>query len=231
MKPDENARRHADAAMNAMPAARAAPARRLALTPAGALWGYSRATPDRAQRCLQDILSGTRLPVASDWVEQSPEHAAVYALGKDRGWLQEIARDLHAPDVRLDDFLPHIIAGLSGERRAALASSGGFCVGHAGYALAEAEALCVAAADYSEFARRQRLRGWKGAGGMTSFHDDAAMLIPTVSFVPFWIDGVDYCLVLGGEPLINHPALVELIWGIQSAGARFSGAVGGARRG
>jgi hypothetical protein len=57
---------------------------------------------------------------------------------------------------------------------------------------------------------------------MASFHDDAAMLIPTVSFVPFWVDSVDYCLVLGGEPLINNPAFVELVWGIQASGRRFA---------
>ena len=57
---------------------------------------------------------------------------------------------------------------------------------------------------------------------MTSFHEDIAMLMPTTSFVPFWIDRTDYCLILGGEPLINNPALVELIWGIKAAGARFS---------
>ena len=48
------------------------------------------------------------------------------------------------------------------------------------------------------------------------------MLIPSVSFVPFWVDGVDYCLVLGGEPLTNNIALVELIWSIKSAAFRFT---------
>lgn len=198
----------------------------LALTPAGALRAFAQAKPDTADCCLQGILAHATLPRAPDWVQQAPEHAALYPMGLEKGWLHQIARPLHAPDTRLDDFLPHIIAGLSGVRQAALASSGGFCVGFTGYEREEAEALCVAAADYSEFAQRQRARGWKGAGGMLAFHDDAAMLIPTVSFVPFWVDGVDYCLVLGGEPLVNNPALVELIWGIQSAGSRFAGKLG-----
>ena len=64
--------------------------------------------------------------------------------------------------------------------------------------------------------------GWQGASGLASFHNDVLMLIPSVSFVPFWVDGVDYCLVLGGEPLTNNIALVELIWSIKSAAFRFT---------
>jgi len=28
-------------------------------------------------------------------------------------------------------------------------------------------------------------------------------------------------LVIAGEPLLNNPVLVELVWGIQTAGTRF----------
>ena len=81
--------------------------------------------------------------------------------------------------------------------------------------------MCVAAADYNEFGRRQRARGWQGASDMVSFHRDLTLLLPVVSFVPLWIDGVDYSLVLGGEPLLNNPALVELIWAIKAAGGKY----------
>jgi hypothetical protein len=30
-----------------------------------------------------------------------------------------------------------------------------------------------------------------------------------------------YWLIVMGEPLLNNPALVELLWGIKQAGARF----------
>ena len=93
---------------------------------------------------------------------------------------------------------------------------------HSGYTLVEAEALCVAAADFTEFAGRQRARGWQGASRMASFHEDVTMLMPTTSFVPFWVDGNDYCLVIAGEPLLNNPVFVELVWGIKTAGERFA---------
>ena len=55
-----------------------------------------------------------------------------------------------------------------------------------------------------------------------SFHVDADFLLPTFSFVPFWADGAGYWLIVAGEPLLNNPALVELLWGIKVAGTRFA---------
>jgi hypothetical protein len=198
----------------------------LALTPAGVLHAFSQPNPDEVRAAYQSVLAHNSLPLVSEWIERGPDHRRLLFVGLAAGWLHLVDRNLPAPDVRLDDFLSHVIAGLSGERRAALASNGGFCVGRAGINQAQADVLCAASADYAEFAARQRQRGWHGASHRVSFHEDTAMLLPTASFVPFWIDGVDYCLVLGGEPLVNSPTLVELVWGIKTAGARFSALAG-----
>lgn len=193
----------------------------IALTPAGVLYAFSQKVPDATQAKLQSILSAKALPRVDVWMYKETAHEALLDHVFSAGWIQRVHRDLTAPDVKLDEFLSHVIAGLSGERRVALASAGGFCIGHSGYSLEEAEALCVAAADFTEFAERQRSRGWQGASRMASFHEDVTMLMPTASFVPFWVDGNDYCLVIAGEPLLNNPVLVELVWGIQTAGTRF----------
>lgn len=195
---------------------------RLMLTPAGALHAFSRELPDAERAALQSVLAARTLPEPQQWAAHGAEYARLLTRGLECGWLETVHREPRAPDLRLADLFSHLVAGLSGDGRAALASVGGFCVGHAGYAAGEAEALCVAAADYNEFGRRQRVRGWQGASDMVSFHRDLAMLIPVVSFVPFWVDGVDFCLVLGGEPLLNNPAFVELIWAIKAAGDRYS---------
>lgn len=198
------------------------PVERLILTPAGALHAFSREDPDLERRALQSVLEGRTLPHPRQWATQGGEHERLLAHGIERGWLQVVHRELRAPDLRLADLFSYLVAGLSGEGRAALASVGGFCVGHAGYSAEEAEALCVAAADYNEFGRRQRARGWQGASDMVSFHRDLTLLMPVVSFIPFWIDGFDYCLVIGGEPLLNNPAFVEMMWGIKAAGSKYS---------
>jgi hypothetical protein len=103
-----------------------------------------------------------------------------------------------------------------------LASEGGFCLGRSGIDQDEADALSAAAADYSDFAARQARRGWSGAKGLVSFHVDADFLLPTFSFVPLWVDGAGYWLIVAGEPLLNNPALVELLWGVKAAGTRFA---------
>lgn len=195
---------------------------RLALTPVGALFAFSLPEPDATRLALQSVLADQALPTTPQWLLQSPAHEPLLHHGMRQGWLHTVARNLLAPQVKLDDFLSHVIASLSGRRQAALASEGGFCVGQVGYSAEEAEALCAAAADFSEFARRQRNRGWQGASHMASFHEDIAMLMPSTSFIPFWVDGTDFCLVVGGEPLLNNPVFVELIWGIKASGARFT---------
>ena len=140
----------------------------------------------------------------------------------ERSWVQVLRRSLRGPDARLDDFLQHVIASLSGERRAVLSSEGGLCLGRAGVDQDEAELLCAAAADYADFSARQARRGWHGGARYVAFHSEPELLLPDQAFVPLWVDGAGYWLILAGEPLLNNPALVELLWGIKRAGTCFT---------
>lgn len=193
----------------------------LILTPAGVLHAFARKQPDESELALQALLAGERTLDAAGWASSAAAAPSFATQALAQGWVQRLERPLQGPDAKLDDFLQHVIASLSGERRAVLASEGGFCLGRAGVDQDEADALSAAAADYSEFAARQARRGWKGATGYVSFHTDPEFLLPSYSFIPFWVDGAGYWLVLGGEPLLNNPALVELLWGIKEAGTRF----------
>lgn len=181
---------------------------------------FSQAQPTPEQAGLQTVLAAHRLPAAA-WAAGHSGRSALQA--------HALAQELAAGEVgarpariRLADFLPHVIGGLSGERRTALSSSGGFCVAHAGYDRDEA-GLCQRADFLPSCAASARAAG-AGRQRTTAFHNDVLMLIPSVSFVPFWVDGVDYCLVLGGE-LTNNIALVELIWSIKSAAFRFTAGI------
>ena len=138
----------------------------LALTPPGALYAFGCPKPDDGQTELQTLLAQPALPRWADWCDQAPHRAGLLTRALAEGWVQTLERGLSAPKVRLDDFLSHVIGSLSGLRKAALACGGGFCVGHTGYTPHEAETLCAAAADFSEFGRRQQQRGWQGASHM-----------------------------------------------------------------
>lgn len=192
------------------------------LTPAGALHAFACKTPGPSEFALQALLTGERSLDFAAWTTAAPHAPALLPVALENGWVQPLLRPSQGPDARLDDFLAHVIASLSGERRAVLASDSGFCLGRAGVVQDEADALCAAAADYADFAARQTRRGWEGASSYVAFHRDPEFLLPSHAFLPFWVDGSGYWLIIMGEPLLNNPALVELLWGIKQAGTRFS---------
>ena len=194
----------------------------LMLTPAGAMLAFADKVPDENAAMLQTLLPRGVSLRRSEWLSHLPQHASLLPRALHEGWVHEVERELHAPDVRLDNYLPHAIAGLSGARTAALASDDGFCLARVGYSQDEADTLCVAAADFFDFVARQKQRGFKGTGRAVSFHEGIDMLLPATTFMLFWVDGVGYWLIVGGEPLLNNRALVELIWGIRVAGTKFS---------
>jgi hypothetical protein len=192
------------------------------LTPAGALRAFGQSKPDDIAQRLQVLLTGEHTLDATAWSSKcGADKSELWSL-EAPGWVQRLQRPLQGPDAKLDDFLQHVIASLSGERKVVLASDGGFCLGRAGIEQDEAEVLSAAAADFGEYAARQARRGWHGASNYLAFHADREFLLPSYCFVPFWVDGAGYWLVIMGEPLLNSPALVELMWGIKEAGTRFA---------
>ena len=193
----------------------------LILTPEGALKAFAAPTPGDDESALQTLLAQNHTPDAASWVAGAPGRAALATQALQQGWVELLARPLQGPDARLDDFLRHVIAPLSGERRAVLASDSGFCLGSTGMEHDEAETLSAALADFSQFAARQTSRGWQGANHYVSFYQEPSLLLPSYSFVPLWVDGSGYWLALAGEPLLNSPVLVELLWGLKLAGTRF----------
>ena len=198
----------------------------LMLTPKGVLHAFADAEPGAAPASLQTLVSGSHALSRAEWnavaAQLGVENVgALFEQACSEGWINVLRRQVPGPDVRLDDFARHVIAPLSGERRAVLASDGGFCLGQSGVEQDEADALSVAAADFSAFARRQSARGWRGAERYVSFFSDSHLLLPDWSFIPFWVDGSCYWLIVAGEPLLNNLARVELVWSIRLAANRF----------
>ncbi len=193
----------------------------LMLTPAGGLRAFGANPPDAPAQALQMLLTGERALARESWMQLANLNLSQVADLQASGWIQTLARPLQGPDAKLDDFLQHVIAALSAQRSAVLASQEGFCLGRAGVTQEQADVLSAAAADFSDYAKRQAKRGWMGASGYVAFHSDPEFLLPDHAFIPFWVDGTGYWLILQGEPLLNNPAWVELLWGIKLAGTRF----------
>lgn len=191
------------------------------LTPQGALHAFGQPEPSDLAACLQALISGDAAIDRDTWAARSEIAATALSQALERNWVQRLHLPMSGPDAMLDDFLHHVVASLSNDRTAALASESGFCLGRAGISQDEADVLCAAAADYFDFAKRQARRGWDISRNYVTFHTESHLLLPSHTFVPLWVDGTGYWLVILGEPLLNNPALVELLWGIKLAGSRF----------
>ncbi|KKW69370.1 hypothetical protein AAV94_00310 [Lampropedia cohaerens] len=192
----------------------------MTLTPQGVLHAFGTPEPDAQQQALQALLSQPRAISKAEWGGTQLANADLPQCLKNQ-WVQSLAHAVNGPDTRLSDFIRHVIAPISGTRRAVLASDSGFCLDRIGIAQEEADAVSAAAADFSEYARRQSRRGWHAANRYVAFYDDPMLLMPAWTFVPFWVAGAGYWLIIAGEPLLNNLALVELVWGICLAGNRF----------
>ena len=101
----------------------------LILTPTGVLHAFARKQPDESALALQALLAGDTTLDLAGWARSAPSAPEIAAQALEQGWVQRLARPLQGPDAKLDDFLQYVIASLSGERRAVLASEGGFCLG------------------------------------------------------------------------------------------------------
>ena len=191
----------------------------LTLTPAGIFEAFSQQAPTDEQLALQDLLSYGQTCLAADWLQRYSD--AYLQRFIEQGWIEKLSLCLPAPSLPLDQFLPYVVASLSGKRRTAIGSEDGFCLARIGYSQEEADMLSVAAADFSSFMLRQKQRGWAVESQAISFFQQVDLLIPETSFVFLWIDGSGYVLVIDGEPLTNSRAFVELVWAIKSSGLKF----------
>lgn len=195
----------------------------LMLTPKGVFEAFSLMQPTEQHLALQSLLSSSQSMTLAQWTDQYPiEWLAEFTS---QAWVQYLGQMLNAPNLPLDQFLPYVVASLSGQRRAAIGSSEGFCLARVGYTQEEADTLSVAAADFSDFLIRQQQRGWAVQGKAVSFFNRVDLLMPSTSFVFLWMDGQGYTLILDSEPLTNNRAFVELVWAIKTSGLKFDQAV------
>lgn len=191
----------------------------LILTPEGVFVAFAQAQPSEEALSLQALLASKQSWLISDWTDKYSHEWLENFM--DKGWVQSINQAITAPNLPLDQFLPYVVASLSGNRRAAIGNTEGFCLARVGYSQQEADTLCVAGADLGEFLNRQRQRGWVIQEQAVSFFRHVDLLLPATSFMFLWIDGNGFILVLEEEPLTNSRAFVELIWAIKTSGLRF----------
>ncbi len=127
--------------------------------------------------------------------------------------LQGHSEPQRPPSGPLDQVLPSILKNLAGEGKALLADSQGFYIASHGYHHETAEELSALSADLGSLHQRHlqllnrnmglRSSAWGliDAGGTSE-----------VGFWPLYIGEQRFVLVLGAEPCMNRPELVDLVW-------------------
>lgn len=205
-----------------MPEPGIAAARRAEVTPAGAYHATSGCGDEPARRLLLGMLAEPRTP------EISPERACVWsglADGRDAlalldrmqslGWIAPAAEARAVPRLHMERDVPALLAQLSGEGRTLLADADGLQLASCGFASADVERIAALAAELAGVFERHQglLRGnlQLRAGGLAVV--DAAGN-SQLGLWPLAMHGASFLLVIGGPPLFNRPAFVDLVWGL-----------------
>lgn len=192
------------------------------LTPEGVYRAFGSRQPTALAKALRVVLSKRLAMRADDWRLLSGVNEEDLWTCMSKGWLYLLSYQSSSPEERLSTLLPRVIALLSGSQQAMLATEQGLCIASSGFAETEVEAVGAVAAEFFEFLQRRLLRGGDMGGHIMSCFSGVDALLPQTTFVPLWMHEVGYGLVLGGEPLINGLALVDLVWALQVADDRFS---------
>ena len=191
-------------------------------TPAGAYFSVSGTEESPARQFLQELLAqnkGLQLS-ADDLLEHMPVDSEEDALTmlthmQKLGWVQGLETPLNAPEGQLEAILPDILSQLSVSGKALLADEQGFYISSSGFPHETAEELSGLSASLATLHERYQgvLKNNLGEGSSAWGLVDAAGN-SQVGFWPLFIGDYRFALVVGGQPQMNHPALILLVWAL-----------------
>ena len=191
-------------------------------TPAGAYFSVSGTEESPARQFLQRLLAqneGLQLS-ADDLLEHMPVESEEDALTmlthmQKLGWVQGLETPLDAPAGQLETILPEILSQLSVSGKALLADEQGFYISSSGFPHETAEELSGLSASLATLHERYQgvLKNNLGEGSSAWGLVDAAGN-SQVGFWPLFIGDHRFALVVGGQPQMNRPALILLVWAL-----------------
>ena len=191
-------------------------------TPAGAYYSVSGTEESPARQFLQSLLArdeGLQLG-ADDLLDHMPVDSEEDALTmvthmQKLGWVQGLDTALEAPRGQLEAILPEILSQLSVGGKALLADEQGFYISSSGFPHETAEELSGLSASLATLHERYQgvLKNNLGEGSSAWGLVDAAGN-SQVGFWPIFIGDHRFALVIGGQPQLNRPALILLVWAL-----------------
>lgn len=194
----------------------------LAPTPAGAYFSVSGTEVSPARTFLQRVLAqresfelNAENLMAQMTVGNEDDALSMLTHLQKLGWVQAFKQPLEAPSGQLEKILPELLAPLSVAGKALLADEQGFYISSSGFPHETAEELSGLSASLATLHERYQgvLKNNLGEGSSAWGLVDAAGN-SQVGFWPMFVGEYRFALVIGGQPQLNQPTLIRLIWAL-----------------
>ena len=192
----------------------------LSATPAGAYYCVSGEENTLSRNLLRVLMQKSSSPVLKvhalqTWtgIDDDEEVLALLYRMQSLGWLEGVEHQKSAPEGSLEEVLPDLLVDLSDSGKVLLADEQGFYLCSQGFPHETAEELSALSADLSSLYQRHQgllknnLNLETSAWAMVDAAGNGQF-----GFWPLWVGTHRFVLVIKGVPLLNQPALMELIW-------------------
>jgi hypothetical protein len=191
----------------------------LAPTPGGAFYAVARPLVERTQHIVLNLLREDRSPVLNErnlealtGLQGNAALEQLYRL-QSMHLVQGLREPRQLPGAALENVLPELLAELAGPNKALLADGQGFYLASHGFHHETAEELAGLSAQLGQVGERYQglLRGNLGLG------TSAWALVNSggnsdLGFWPLHVGPQRLVLVVAGQPRLNRPALIDLVW-------------------
>ncbi len=192
----------------------------LSPTPAGAYHAVSSDKEESVRVMLRWLLKQKSTPalqmtLVDAWdflIDSEVDNLELLFQAQRLGFVEGLEKLEEVSEDALEDILPKILPGLSGDAKTLLADSQGFYISACGFDHETAEQLSALSADLASLHERHSglLHNNLGLGFNAWGIIDAAGN-SQVGFWPIFIKEHRFVLVIGGMPQLNQPALTTLI--------------------
>lgn len=191
-------------------------------TPAGAYYAVASPEPNPARDFLLRLMStpSSHKATAADlvrWTRAATEQEALAVVfaAQERGWLEGFRQAQGPAPGPLEPIASQCLKLLSSTGNGLLSDARGCCIANQGFDEAGSEFLAAVSADIASMHERHG-RALADASGTST---GAWALVDMagnsrVGFWPLFVGQQRFVLALGGLPVLNHPALVELVWAL-----------------
>lgn len=191
-------------------------------TPAGAYYAVGNPELNAERYLLLNLMSSpaSRRATTNDlvrWTGQQTDQEALAVVyrAQERGWLEGFRQPQGPPPGALEPIADRCLLNLSSTGHGLLSDAQGFCIASQGFDAEASDFLAAVSADIASMHQRHSRYLADASGTSTGAWAMVDMAGNSrVGFWPLFVGEHRFVLALGGLPVLNHPALVEVVWAL-----------------